>query len=933
MLSRLFRISICLPWGPSLATTPWAAAQPPPAAQSAPAVNSAAQRPVWGNPESDARFQVIEHVVVPADDRASKMAELIRIGSGNGSYLYFSRPIEEARVIEELQISLAVKSDRPGLELLARVVLPRSLDPSTGKPVTCLISGGRYSSPGHWQSLRLAGVPLEVERQARMLRNRLGSQVETREAFIDQILVNLYNGPGNSTVMLGELEVSGLISRELASNPPADAPSTPRRRRADLTIGKPHFDRSILLIEKRPFFPRSIDHQGEELAFLQQLGFNTIRFKRLPDELVLDEAARLGLWVICPPPFGPPTGTNSTPPPEEIAAEVYDPVLAWDLGPGLTNVEIPAVNAWADQIRHWDRQRNRPLVASPISNLRVYSRHLNVLILDRSPLGTSIELAEYAEWVRQRPRLARPGSAVWTALATQPARALVEQCRVLAGKGSLDVSFTPEQIRLLVYMALTGGSRGLLLGSDSRLDADDLPTRLRAETLELLNTELSLVEPWLAAGRAATGVSSSEAKAIGSVIQAEQVRILLPAWVDQRSQFVPGQSAGYKLSFVVPGVPMSHEAYELTAAGLMRPKARYAAGGMRVTLDEFDVTSLVALTQDPLIVSSLDRRLRVLPERAVALARDLAVAKLMQTTEIDRQLGATPLKLPAAQGQLEGAGKSLAESDRLLGQKKFADAFDEVQRTTRPLRHIERAYWDASVKPLSSPLASPLAATISTLVEHNAWYADVSRAAWMPTAMREGQFENLQRIQQAGWRYFQHTDPAVRTWVGPTTDQPHSGQQSLSLRVSPADPKSPPDLVETAPLWITSPAIDVNGGQTLRIHGWIRIQTPITGSIDGLMILDSLTGEALAERIKRTEGWQEFTLYRGVPQSGRFAVTFALTGLGEASIDDVQIEVRDPSGRTVPQANVPTAQMPRAPLPPNASKLHLGIPGARILRQ
>jgi hypothetical protein len=43
-----------------------------------------------------------------------------------------------------------------------------------------------------------------------------------------------------------------------------------------------------------------------------------------------------------------------------------------------------------------------------------------------------------------------------------------------------------------------------------------------------------------------------------------------------------------------------------------------------------------------------------------------------------------------------------------------------------------------------------------------------------------------------------------------------------------------------------------------------------------------------------TQGWREFTLYRAVPQTGDLTVTFALTGLGEASIDDVAVSLLDP---------------------------------------
>ena len=57
------------------------------------------------------------------------------------------------------------------------------------------------------------------------------------------------------------------------------------------------------------------------------------------------------------------------------------------------------------------------------------------------------------------------------------------------------------------------------------------------------------------------------------------------------------------------------------------------------------------------------------------------------------------------------------------------------------------------------------------------------------------------------------------------------------------------------------------------------------------MIIDSLGGEPLAERIGETSGWRQFALYRAAPSSGNLTVTFALTGLGEVCIDDVSVRV------------------------------------------
>jgi hypothetical protein len=130
----------------------------------------------------------------------------------------------------------------------------------------------------------------------------------------------------------------------------------------------------------------------------------------------------------------------------------------------------------------------------------------------------------------------------------------------------------------------------------------------------------------------------------------------------------------------------------------------------------------------------------------------------------------------------------------------------------------------------------------------------------------------------------------LQTEVQLVPTEPHSGHTSLQLRVWPADPKTFAGLVETPPVWITTAAVPVESGQLVRIRGWVDLPAAISGSVDGLMIFDSLTGPELAQRVGQTRGWQEFSLYRIAPQTGAMTVTFALTGIGAARIDDVAIE-------------------------------------------
>ncbi len=149
-------------------------------------------------------------------------------------------------------------------------------------------------------------------------------------------------------------------------------------------------------------------------------------------------------------------------------------------------------------------------------------------------------------------------------------------------------------------------------------------------------------------------------------------------------------------------------------------------------------------------------------------------------------------------------------------------------------------------------------------------------------------------MMQSGWRHFHHDCRGVSTAADLVAEAAHSGLRGLRLTARADDPDNPPAMIETPPVWIVSPAVPVDAGQLVRIHGWVNVPASIMGSVDGLMIVDSLGGDDMAERFDKTAGWKEFTLYRAAAQPGAVSVSFVLSGLGEARIDDVTIEVMEP---------------------------------------
>ena len=899
----------------------------------------------WQPDLADARYQVLLHQRVQGDARTGQWCERLTISANGGTHVYFRHDVGRPRVIDELSPSVQVKSDREGLRLLARVVLPRTIDPRTGQPVSALVAGSSYTAVGRWQQLRIDQIPQLLARQTLVLRTQLGPHVDPREAHLDCVLLNVHGGPGTTNVWIDDLDVAGFVApdrqtrpspwrashqdRPIASAsspdrlPPAaqttSAPSTPGHGRIEL-VG------STLLADGRPVFPRIIQYQGEPLAFLQRLGFNAVWLPRLPTPEVLVEADRQGLWLISPPPLpAEPTASQG----HQVAADPlgpeYDRVLAWDLGWDLAADRLTATRQWAEQTRIADSRSGRPLICAPRSDLRAYSRHVDLLMIGRAPLGTSLELTDYGTWLRQRPRLARPGTPIWSTVQTEPPLALVEQWTALA-QGDQSPTVSPsEQIRLLAYTAVTAGARGLLFQSRSALDAGDPDSRGRALTLELLNLELDLIEPWLAAGKVVATLHGSEPGVLAALFRKDHARLLVPIRSAPGAQFVAAESAGRGISFRVPGVPESNNAYQLVPGGLRPLRDKRVTGGTLVTLDEFGLTSLVLLTQEPLVVSSLTRRAAEIGPRAAELQRGLALAKLGTVQQVAGRLARGTTPATQVTGWLSAARKGLQTCDGLLAARDYPGTCLEAERAMRPLRLLERTEWQTAVATLPSPVTSPAAVSFRTLPRHQQLLQRIASSPPAANQLAGGDFEDVGTMLQAGWSHVQQPTPAVFAQADLAPVAAHSGRFGLRLMVRSTEPENVPALVESPPTWITSPAVFVEAGQLVVIRGWVQIPAAITGSVDGLVITDSLGGEPLAERVGQTTGWREFTLWRIAPRSGQVTVTFTLTGLGEAWLDDVTIQPLAPPRLTTAAVPYPSQAPKRLP-PTHLSPCYLAKP-------
>lgn len=851
-------------------------------------------RPAGG----DTRHKVQIHQRAAHGVHSGRWCEQLRITGNGGTAVYYSYPVAPARVISEWTASVWLRADRPGLQIVARVVLPRSKHPASGEPLTTLIRGSLYKQAGSWEVLRIGNLPRALEWQVRVLRAQFGPQVDAREAYVDLVLVNVYGGPGTTNVWIDDFEAAGVVApvglsamgkarngagaSTMYERSRAVAPAMPSMPAVKLT--------NRLTVGGEPFFPRIIEYQGEPLARLKALGFNCVRVARVPPRELLAEAARTGMWLVAPPPADTQLQAGRDAAGAAKIGASFDPVLAWDLGSGLSARDLEPTRRRAEMLRRAD-PRERPIVCDADSHLVNYTRPpFKVLLARRNTLGTSLELGQYGKWLDERVQLARAGAPLWATIPTQPSPQLVEQMRLAAGMPLAAPVWQEAQLRALVHIALASRARGLFFTSESRLDAPDAATRVRALTLELVNLELELIERWPSAGNFTAGADASDPHTKGGVMETDRSRLLLPIFAPPGGQFVTGTQPAAQVSFKVAGVPEGDNAYELSLTRLRPLRAERVTGGTRVVLDESSRDSLVVFTQDPHVMRNLKSRLAKNAPRAAQIARDLAAARLAEHDVVVGRLAQLGHALPGAQEVRARAESDLRQCDAML-KTDVAKAYELARHALAIVRQIERLYWEQATAAPNRPLADPLTASFATLPAHYRFRQEIAGAPRSNNRLSEGNCENLGAMQRAGWKHYSHGQKGIKTAVELTPRAARSGGAGLLLRSAAADGDHKPAAVETPPVWVTSAPVAVEAGDLVQIQAWVRIDAPIVGSVDGLVVLDSLSGEALATRLSVTQGWEQITAYRAAARRGPMTVTFALAGLGEAAIDDVTIEI------------------------------------------
>lgn len=873
-------------------------------------------KPVWLKGAADVTFQEIEHTITDQGAHDGQNSEYIKLNAEQGTHIYYQYPTGKAVISTELNASIWLKSNRHGIQLLARVVLPNERDPSNlDAPLTTLLRGELYRLSGRWQRLEL-GRPMQLaQQQQQLMQAQLKRSINFADAYIDALVLNVYGGPGPTEVWIDDLEIGPVFS-EPGLQPGIARPKIVPKGQANEPARSSvrgqivEYNGTQLLVGGKSFFLRGIKHTDTPIRVLRDAGFNTVFFNYTADPKLVREAADLGFWLV--PTLQVMANDSRLATAEGVRQEMgrfaeNDAVLFWHLGGTLAFEQAAAVARTVHFMKTIDP--GRPLGADVWDGLRGYGRNLQLLGIHRWPLMTTLEMAQYAEWLDQRRRLANDAfmfTWVQTHLPDWYTYLLYNQSGGSAFKEP--VGPQPEQVRLLAYTAIGSGCRGLSFWSD-RFLSDSHSGRDRLLCLALLNQELEMIEPLLATATSRQWIETSSKDVKAAVIRGPKGVLVLPIWLGKGSQFVPGQSAVPRLVINVPQVPQSHQAWEVSPGDTRGLRAERVTGGSRITLPEFGLTSAVVFTSDTSLVVRFQEQARSRRQLAAQWTYDMALYEMEKVLRVEEKLENQGHVLPDGKQLLEDSQARLRTAKQHWDNRLFAEAYRESQRALRPLRILMRAQWEQATKSLDSPVSSPYAVSFFTLPRHWEFMDRVGKAIATGNVLPGGDFEIIPERVQDSWRPEDPTLDEVEMTVErvadvtipqngkpgtapppPVTEAPRQGKQCLRLQVRPKNKELPPQALERTMLALTSPVVHLQPGSLVQISAWVRIPKKIEASADGALLYDSAGGEPLALRLTEPMPWKKLSLYRRVPDSGTLHVTLALTGLGSVYFDDVRIE-------------------------------------------
>ena len=705
------------------------------------------ERTAWRQEATDATIRLLAHERSERAAHEGKLSERFYFESGPGSALYYSYSTPKIPMNTRLQVALFVRSNRIGVALSARVILPNDMDPETHQPTFLTVPGTIYEEADRWRRLEINDFPAAVERQARILRASSKRPIKIEGAYLERLIVNLHGGPGENEVFLDELTISPVpVNQEVAAQvkdqgspvEEAEKDVVASRSNAESLITLP---RNRLKKEGRDWVPTVIDAPGADIEPLRAAGFDVLVVPREADPDRVQRAVESGMLLMAKLAVNDPESPLDGP---EALAVIRDfpnrrNVAFWHLGDNLGDLaDLDARKNELKRVREVNSSIKKTATDSTILTTGTISalwaqygrvpQNLDLLGAAPTMWGSTVDPSLMLKYLTARRDLTVRGNAEALHWALIPCTPYYQARQAVWGTDSPpdggDPQVLPEQVRLFTYAAIASGYRAFVFKSDAQLTKPKGQPLLTE--LAFLNEELDLVESIIAQGIDPIEIRPTyypdppmipasvnqnirvlqrnpESPPRGSIKVASiktadrKGSLLVVTELGGNAQFVPDQLAANDVVLVVPGNEAG-QAYEISPGGVKALERQRVPGGLKITLPIFDVTALILVTSDMDLVAKLEAAIARVRPRAVQMAIEQAQRRLETISAINTQLVIEGHPTKSGDALIKQSGEYIKSARERMEDADYEVAWSESRRAIRPLRLLMRAHWDDAFK-------------------------------------------------------------------------------------------------------------------------------------------------------------------------------------------------------------------------------------------
>lgn len=877
-----------------------------------------AGRPRFRLWRDDAAAKVVKNELITTMPHTGVSSEMVEVSSGYGKYIHIAYPIDRCAIIDELTASLWIRCASRGMRPAFRVVFPRTAHPATSQPLTTLLYGKASDISGEWNLLEVNGVVGLYVSQQRVIRTQYGAAVDLRDAYIDAVIIDIYNGPGNTKIQVDDLSIEGMVAPNMrSSNLESTSPSSlvgsdpfnrsEIRANKSLTLETIAEDRlsqetaALRLAEQardiRASVPRWIQYRGESLDWLATLGFSGVVLDQPPTTQFLTDARNYNLGVIAPPPDVLPTS-------DEL--ESWQAVQSWALGWALDHSQIETSRQSTVRLNRLPLVLQRPSLVEAMESYGTYSRIADLLAVP-IPLATTLRDSSESERILQASIQPLRGRTIPLAsIMLEPLQEWVAQRESIAQA----IDSTANNIepydrtlaRLHVMRSIGHGVRGWYFRSLQPLDAGESVNLQRADSFRAIAAELGVLAPWIQSGEPATSVPMDAATGFAGyrIVMPRSQLVMLVAKDKTDSMIAPSVKPS-QLTFTLPRHEQTTQAYRISRGQLESLNNEPTPEGWKVTIPSPTTVEMIVVTEDARAIGYLQRKLAEVAPTLVE-SRVSAAEQSLQILQMSLVAERIPQRDPAWR-LVSQAQSNLRASTQHLSRGDIARSIGAADQASALSQSGIRASWERAMQQFPAPQCSPLTVSALGLPLHWELNRTIANRPWRNQSIPSGDMNDFELMKTTGWTSHRRLEDRVASSMSFVSGGGPDGSGALLVQAQSVDGLPTSGGYAGASMRIQSPSVPLTRETLVHVEALVRVLECTNAPQAGLLVYDSQGGSALGQLVNLETGdantWQRVSLYRMMTRSDDCRISFELRGEVKAMIDQVRIETMLP--KTTPQ--------------------------------